>query len=96
MNKDIILLFLLNNKSLLREQFGVLRIGLFGSYARNQATNDSDIDLMVEFSEPKFEYWAHLKTFIENELHSKTDIVRLGNHLSPSFINQIKNEVIYV
>lgn len=36
----------------LRNQFGVSRIGVFGSYARDQARTESDIDLLVEFSRP--------------------------------------------
>jgi len=96
MNKEAVLQFLNTNKELFCEQYGVIRIGLFGSYARNQQNTDSDIDLIVEFSSSKYEYSSNLKTFVESSLNSKTDIIRMGNHLSSTFINQLKSEVIYV
>ena len=45
MTKTIILEFLKSHKSELNNRFGVTKIGLFGSYARNEATDKSDIDI---------------------------------------------------
>lgn len=47
--RDKILSFLEQRKSELFSEYQLIRIGLFGSFARNEATEDSDIDLLVEF-----------------------------------------------
>jgi predicted nucleotidyltransferase len=52
----------------LRSRYGVKRIGLFGSYARDKAADDSDVDIVVEFERPiglKFVAFAdHLETLL--------------------------------
>ncbi len=49
--RDQILTFLSQNKKLFRDKFHIVRIGLFGSYARGEQNLDSDIDLLVEFED---------------------------------------------
>jgi len=60
--------------------FGVLNIGLFGSYAKDQQNSDSDIDLLVEFSEPldlinnlNFKKSAYLTTHVLTTAHGRFD-----------------------
>ncbi|MFA5905530.1 MAG: nucleotidyltransferase domain-containing protein [Desulfobacula sp.] len=48
MNKQEIIEFLISHKRELYEKYGVTRIGLFGSYARDEAKEGSDIDIAVE------------------------------------------------
>ncbi|KJU86807.1 nucleotidyltransferase, partial [Candidatus Magnetobacterium bavaricum] len=40
-----------NNGELIRERYGVKRIGIFGSFARGQGNDNSDVDVLVEFRE---------------------------------------------
>jgi predicted nucleotidyltransferase len=47
-------------KPFLKENFGVIHIGIFGSYAKDRQTIDSDIDFLVEFEEPRFDWIAGL------------------------------------
>ena len=49
--RDQILNFLAQNKKLFRDKFHIVRIGLFGSYARGDQNSDSDLDLLVEFED---------------------------------------------
>ena len=49
--RDQILTFLSQNKKLFRDKYHIVRIGLFGSYARGEQNSNSDIDLLVEFEE---------------------------------------------
>jgi predicted nucleotidyltransferase len=60
----------------LRKNYKVERIGLFGSYARQEQRPDSDIDLLVDFSDDADLFdLAELKYFMEEKLHHQVDIV---------------------
>ena len=50
-SRDQILAFLRQNKKLFRDRYHIIRIGLFGSYARGDQNVNSDIDLLVEFED---------------------------------------------
>ena len=67
---------LLNEKRLyLASEFGVRRIGLFGSYAKGQATEASDIDLVVEFERPIGFRFFDLVDYLESLLGRKVDVL---------------------
>jgi len=60
----------------LREKFRVVRLGLFGSYARGEATPDSDIDILVELEPPMgFFGFIDLEDYLSERLGSKVDLV---------------------
>ena len=60
----------------IRSKFKVRRIGLFGSYARQEQRPDSDIDLLVDFSEDADLFdLVELKFFLEDLLSHRVDIV---------------------
>lgn len=60
----------------LRKNYKVERIGLFGSYARQEQRPDSDIDLLVDFSENADLFdLVELKYFMEEKLNHRVDIV---------------------
>jgi predicted nucleotidyltransferase len=60
----------------LRREFGVRRIALFGSMARDEARDDSDLDLLVDFEVgPTFDSFMGLKLFLEDRLGRKVDLV---------------------
>ena len=50
-NRSDILQFLQMNKILFKERYNVVKIGIFGSYSREEQTENSDIDIIVEFDE---------------------------------------------
>jgi predicted nucleotidyltransferase len=54
---------------------GVRELALFGSYARNEAAPDSDIDFLVEFSQSSFDRYMDLKELLEELLARKVDLV---------------------
>ncbi|MBP3640657.1 nucleotidyltransferase family protein [Parabacteroides johnsonii] len=98
MNKKTVL----NKLSLLKEklssQYGVDKIGLFGSVIRGENRKNSDIDILVDFQEGKETYQNFLSVCdILEELFEKhkLDIVTLKG-LSPFIGKQILNEVEYV
>ena len=66
-SKNEILRIIKTEKSFLKENFGVLNIGLFGSYAKDKQNSNSDIDFLVEFSEPRFDWIASLQIYLEKK-----------------------------
>ena len=96
MKKDEIIDTLKIEKQFLKDNFGVVTIALFGSYAKGVENKDSDVDFMVEFTEPSYSLLMGLYSYLENKLNSKIEIVRKGPHLSDRFLNNIKNDLIYV
>jgi predicted nucleotidyltransferase len=84
-----------NHKTELSD-FGVSRIGVFGSYVRNEQTTHSDKDILVDFSPDKENYdnFMALCDYLENLFDKKIEIVTL-NGLSPYIKPYILNEVTY-
>lgn len=63
---------------LLAQRFHVRRLGYFGSFATGSARPDSDVDLLVEFSEPLGWEFFELEEILENALQRRVDIVTVG------------------
>ena len=78
------------------DQFSVKSLAVFGSVARGEATESSDIDLLVEFSQPVglFEF-IRLKYYLENLIGSKVDLVT-PDALHPALRDSILNEAVNV
>lgn len=78
MDKEYILNVLKENKSILEEQ-GVINIGLFGSYAKGEATENSDIDIVVEMKDIGKMYFrmGKIQYFLEDIFNKKIDLVRI-------------------
>ena len=75
-------------------KYNVEKIGLFGSYARDEATKDSDIDIFVQMH-PKLLDMIAIKQLIEEDLHQKVDIVRLRDKMNPYLKKRILQDGIY-
>lgn len=80
----------------LHDEFGVSRIGIFGSFAREEEHENSDIDLLVEFHRPVnlFEF-SRLKAFIADQLGIPVDLVT-PNALKSMIKDDILKSVVYV
>ncbi|MCK5306078.1 MAG: nucleotidyltransferase family protein [Candidatus Omnitrophica bacterium] len=79
------------------ESFGVKRLGLFGSFVRQEQDSQSDIDLLVEFEQDKktFDNFIHLSFLLENLLEHHIELVT-PESLSPYIKPHIVKEVEYV
>ena len=93
-NKDAILSFLKQNKRTIQDKYQVDKIALFGSFARDEATKDSDIDILVDMKS-SFDNFFDLKYFLEKNLKTKVDLGKEKN-LRLLIKEQIKDELIYV
>lgn len=91
-----ILTILDHTKPELERRFGVRRSGLYGSYAYGTQTKNSDIDLLVELQEPKFDALAGLYIHMEQVLSRKVDIRRLSRKIDTPFMRRIEREALFV
>lgn len=84
------------NKSLLQERYKVRELGIFGSYVRQEQTETSDVDVLVEFSEtPSLLKFVNLEHYLSDNLGVKVDLVHKSG-LKPRLGERILAEVIYL
>ena len=93
-SKEEILNFLRKNKGLLKERFNVDKIMLFGSYARDEATPESDIDILIESKTKSFDAQYRLKVFLKEKLKKDIDVAYI-DAIRPFLMRFIKEEIIY-
>lgn len=96
MGRHEVLSILQANRSALNERFGVARLSLFGSVARDEAVQGSDVDLLVEFDKP-----VGLFSFLELQDHLESLLgcaVDLGTpqSLKPRLRARVMAEVVHV
>ncbi len=94
-SKNEIIALIKEEKTYLKENFGVLNIGLFGSFAKDLQNFDSDIDFLVEFSEPRFDWIAGLQIYLEKKFERKIEIVRKRSLTKSRFFERVEQEIIY-
>lgn len=96
MNRQQVLQKLAESKPLLAERFGVMRLALFGSIARDEARPDSDVDIVVGFDGPatSARYFG-VQFFLEDELGCPVDLVT-EKALRPELRPHIEREAVNV
>ena len=90
-----ILLKLRKSKPELEKKYPLTNIGVFGSYARGEATEKSDIDIAIEIDGYMGLSFVALADEIETLLGVKTDLIPMRS-IKPEFLQQIEKEIIYV
>ncbi len=88
-------LILAKNKQHLLEDYPIKSLAIFGSYARKEQKEDSDLDLMVEFNGKIGIRFIDLADEIEQEVGLKVDLVS-KNGIKPKYLQLIQQEMIYV
>jgi predicted nucleotidyltransferase len=94
LQKGDILQMLADNRRQLSE-YGVNQMGLFGSYARNEATEISDIDILVDLEKSKktFKNFLSLNYFLEDLFGRKVELVTtqsLSRHIGPKILKTVE------
>jgi len=92
-SREEVLALIEQNQTALRK-LGVRRLGLFGSYARGEATPESDLDFVVELSDKSFDAYMDLKNFLEELFRSRVDLVTVGS-IKPRLLPIIQREAVY-
>ena len=91
-----ILGLLRQEKPYLSRKFGVLSIGLFGSYSNATQGPESDVDLFIELTEPRFDALAGLHIYLEKKIGKPVELVRKRSGLSERFLKRIAKQIHYV
>lgn len=79
-----------------RDEFGIVRIGIFGSAARDDMKATSDVDVVVQLTRPDLFALVGIKQDLESLLHCPVDIVRYRERMNPTLKSRIEHEVVYV
>ncbi len=82
----------------LREKYNISKIGLIGSFARNEQTEESDIDILFEFrpgTRDILEKKEKLRDYLSKQFHREVDLCR-EKYIKPYFKDYLKKDVIYV
>jgi predicted nucleotidyltransferase len=96
MKKKTIIQYLTEHKFEFEQQFGVTKIGLFGSYAREEDQKGSDIDIVAELKKPDLLTLVGIKKKIEEELGVSVDIVRYRERMNRTLKKRINQDAVYV
>ena len=84
------------NKPILRKEFKVKELGVFGSYVRGDQKKNSDVDILVEFNQtPGFFDYLKTENRLSNLLKRRVDLVMKGS-LKPTIGKHIMREVVYI
>jgi len=82
-------------KPYLQREYAVKTVGLFGSFATGNYTDNSDVDIMVDFERPVGVEFIDLSYLLEKELNRKVDLVSLKG-VKAKYFKEIEKEIVYV
>lgn len=97
-NQGFILETLRANRERLRTEFGLERIGLYGSFARNEQPGKSDVDLVYDLAAGRTLPWVdkeRLYRVLRRRLHKKVDLVD-SRYMNPFVAYKMAKDIIYV
>ncbi|MEA2017623.1 MAG: nucleotidyltransferase domain-containing protein [Campylobacterota bacterium] len=98
MNKNEVIDYLKSKQQYFYDNFGIKFIGIFGSVARDEMKDSSDIDILYKIEKDKklsmFKY-LKISSLLEEFFHKKIDLVRIET-LKPTVKNYIQKDLIYV
>jgi len=94
MTKEYILDFLTTHKKEIQDKFALTRIGLFGSYAKDNANQNSDIDIVIESTKKDFFLREDLKEYLEKSFNKNVDVGYLDS-FRKYYKSKIEKDIIY-
>ena len=95
-SRDHTLVVLRSYKDELEERYGVTSLGIFGSVAREQSTDASDVDVVITMRTPNLFKMVHIKEVLENALHEHVDLVHYRVNMNQFLKSRIDRDAIYV
>ena len=94
--KEAILRCLSSYKHNNAEKYGIETLGLFGSFAREEQTPKSDIDIVLRLKQPSLYKYSAIQTDLQNLFKRDVDIVSTGSRMNDSFKKQLEKDAVYV
>ena len=96
-NRNDIIMFLQTHKDEMAQRFGVVSVGLFGSYARGEEREDSDIDIAIELVPAKksLSNFLGIRRYLEQQFGKKVDL-GIESTLKPLAREMVAKEIIHV
>jgi uncharacterized protein len=95
-SRDNALVVLRNFKGELEKRYGVTSLGIFGSVARGQTTETSDVDVVITLRTPNLFTLVHVKEELEDALREHVDIVHYRENMNGFLKSRIDQDAIYV
>lgn len=77
------------------EEFGIVRIGIFGSVARDEATQESDVDVVIETKCPNLFKLSRIRLDLEELMHTHVDLVSYRESMNTFLKERIQKEAVY-
>ena len=96
MDREIIIKQLKQFKKERQKKYRIKSLGLFGSVARGETNEKSDIDIVIETAEPDIFLIVEIKEELEKQLHQHVDIIRKRERINPFLKRKIERDAIYV
>jgi len=94
LSQNIIIESLKRYKEKHAKEYGIEEIGIFGSYARNQANEESDVDVFVKLKHANLFLLSRIRIEIEELLGAHTDIVQVRDRMNRVLKKHIEEEAI--
>ncbi len=95
MGKQDILKILHLYKKEVANEYKILKLGIFGSVARGEANEESDVDIVIRISEPDFFMLAGIKNDLEDRLKKSVDIITYTDSMNSFLRKRIDHEAVY-
>ncbi len=96
MSSKEILLILKDYKKEKGHDYGIIDLGIFGSTARGQDREDSDVDVVIRFQRPDLFAMAGVKYDLEERIHRTVEIVSYRENMNYFLKQRIDREAVYV
>ena len=77
------------------DEFGIVRIGLFGSVARDEGTEQSDVDVVIETQHPNLFKLSRIRLDLEELMHTHVDLVSYRDSMNTFLKERIQKEAVY-
>jgi predicted nucleotidyltransferase len=96
MTKDEIISYLKSQKEYFMQKYKISKLALFGSFSRDENTQNSDIDIAIQTPIKDYFLLYDLKEELENKFHTKVDLIRLRDKMNQALKRRIEKDGIYI
>ena len=96
MNKKATLSLLKNYKKEKGSRYGISALGVFGSVARGESTEGSDVDVVIRMKKPNLLLLSKIRIELEEQFQTHVDLVSYRDKMNPFLKQRINNEAVYV